>query len=237
MKHLLIALLFYGMPGRAQFMPGTDFYNRHREFSDSINKSRTIFFMRNDSVFGRIIFPHGNPIINDTVDTYRTNITYKINKVDSGIVYATPFSRNKARDSVQANIPTNNTQLSNGSGFITSATIPKLYDKSGLIAGTLKIFTDTISATSATQTISISTAGFTKIYSVQVQTESNTATVANIPIAVIKSWTNSAVIVNLLASSTVALNLGIITAGLNLSGLQLASSFTGVKLHVTIIGI
>lgn len=80
MKHLILAILFYGItPSDAQFIPGTDFYIRNSEWCDSFNRNKTITALRNDTIFGENIFPHDIPIVWDTMYTPRFSMGYKMN--------------------------------------------------------------------------------------------------------------------------------------------------------------
>lgn len=122
--------------------------------------------------------------------------------------------------------------------FSTSAyqpgtnTIYSFYNKNGSIANQMKVWCDTVPVTAASQAIDISSAGFTKILSIQVQPALNTTTVASMPIASVKSWTTSSVTVNFIQSNSSVISI----LGVQVVGLQALQSFSNTYCHITIIG-
>lgn len=107
--------------------------------------------------------------------------------------------------------------------------IVKVYNKSGLVGSyPMKIWDDTVTVTSSNgQSIDISSAGFTKVTSVQAQAFNNTNTVANIPVSSGKTWSTTSI-----AISTVQENTGLSI----LAGLLFAGNLSGVIIHVFVIG-
>lgn len=114
---------------------------------------------------------------------------------------------------------------------------PVFYDKNGqCTSNQIKIWGDTVVPTTANgYTIDYSTAGFSSIRKVSITPQLNTATVGSMPLVIIKSYTNSSCIVNILTqnSSTVTI-LGI--SVLSGAPLQFAASTTGIILHVQVTG-
>jgi len=106
------------------------------------------------------------------------------------------------------------------------------YNKNGAINQPMKIWCDTVPVTSASQAIDISSAGFTKVLSIQVQPALNTSTVASMPIASIKSWSTSSVTVNFVQSNTSLVSV----LGVQVVGLQSLQSFSNTYCHVTVTG-
>lgn len=107
------------------------------------------------------------------------------------------------------------------------------YNRSGAISPQLRVFTDTITPTTGNGfSINISTAGFTRVTSVQVQAESNTTSAASVPLVAIRSYSTSAVVVNIVQSNSTLISL----LGINVLGLQFLQSVSGVRLHVTVFG-
>lgn len=114
---------------------------------------------------------------------------------------------------------------------------PVYYDHTGqLTTNQVRIWSDTLTPTTANgQSINISSAGFSTIKSITVTTQLNTATVGSMPIVIVKSFTTSAIVVNILTqnNSTVTI-LGI--SVLSGAPLQFAASTTGIVLHITVQG-
>lgn len=110
---------------------------------------------------------------------------------------------------------------------------PVFYDKNGQCnSNQIKIWGDTaVPTTSNGYSIDISSAGFSTVKEVTVTPQMNTATVGSMPFVVIKSFTTTAVVVNILTQNNATVSI----LGINvLSGapLQFASSTSGMILHV-----
>lgn len=71
------------------------------------------------------------------------------------------------------------------------------YNRSGLIKRQMRIWNDTLSATSATPVIDISAAGFSQIVDIQPQIIQNSASLANFAWCNVKTYTNTSVSLNL----------------------------------------
>lgn len=114
---------------------------------------------------------------------------------------------------------------------------PVFFDSHGQLTGNLiKIFGDTVTPTSSTFSIDISAAGFTTVKSVAVTAQMNTATVAVMPIIVVKTVTATAIVVNILTQNNAVVSI----VGVNvLSGAPLifASSTSGMLLNVQVQGV
>ena len=112
----------------------------------------------------------------------------------------------------------------------------KFYNHAGLLEKPVKVYTDTVSPNTANgYSIDISGAGFSSISSVGVNALLNTGTVASMPLVVIKSFSTTSVVVNILTQN----NATVTILGINvLSGapLQFAASTSGIVLHVQVIG-
>lgn len=92
-----------------------------------------------------------------------------------------------------------------------------------------KILVDTISpSTGNGYSIDISAAGFSSVRNVQVQAEFNGSSAGTQPLVSIKSYSTTAVVVNILQSNTIGI-LGVL-------GLQFLQSVSGVRLHVVVMG-
>lgn len=74
------------------------------------------------------------------------------------------------------------------------------YDASGVLIRP-KVFVGRFNAPAAANTLSIAAAGFTSILLVQATPERNTSTVADVPLASIRSYTTASVVVQLVESS------------------------------------
>ena len=108
----------------------------------------------------------------------------------------------------------------------------QFYTHNGLLQKRMKVFVDTASITSATQTFDISAAGFTQIGAISVQPELNTANASNMPLADIKSYTTTSVVANFVQSNTTAVSI----LGVNVLGLQNLQSFSGTRVHIIVLG-
>lgn len=118
-------------------------------------------------------------------------------------------------------------------GFIKSNSYPVFYDKNGQLTGNqVKIWGDTVVPTTANgYTIDYSSAGFTTVKEITVTPQLNTNTIGSMPILVIKSFTNTSCVVNILTQNNAVVSI----LGINvLSGapLQFATSTSGMILHV-----
>lgn len=109
------------------------------------------------------------------------------------------------------------------------------YNKSGQIKKQMRIWDDTLSATSATPVIDISAAGFSQIVDVQPQIIQNSASLTNLAWCNVKTYTNTSVSINIVQqnNSTVTI-LGIsvlsgspITAPTGFSGTFISLRVTG----------
>ena len=122
-------------------------------------------------------------------------------------------------------------------GLEKSNSYPVFYDKNGQCnANQIKIWGDTVVPTSANgYSIDISSAGFSTVKEVTVTPQMNTATVGSMPLVVIKSFTTSAVVVNILTQNNATVTiLGI--SVLSGAPLQFASSTSGMILHTEVRG-
>jgi len=109
----------------------------------------------------------------------------------------------------------------------------KMYNTSGLVSGKpTKMFVDTFTVSSSSQTLDISPAGFTRILSVSVQPELNTSTASQMPIASIKSYTTTSITVNFIQSNSQTISI----LGAVAIGLQSLQSFNGTRVHVQVCG-
>lgn len=114
---------------------------------------------------------------------------------------------------------------------------PIFYDHNGQLASkNVKIFCDTVTPSTANgYSIDISSAGFTTIKGVTITAQNNTATIASMPIVVIKSITSSAIVVNILTQNNATTTIVGITV-LSGSPLQMAASTAGMLLNIQVEG-
>lgn len=114
---------------------------------------------------------------------------------------------------------------------------PIFYNHSGqCTAKTVRIYSDTTTPTTSNGfSIDISSAGFSSISSVGINPVLNTATIANMPIVVVKSISNTTIVVNLLTQNNATVSILSINV---LSGAPMVfdASLTGVVLQVQVIG-
>ena len=109
----------------------------------------------------------------------------------------------------------------------------QFYNRSGVLNQNMKILIDTITLTSASgQVIDVSSAGFTKILSVQVQAELNTNNASVSPIVDVKSYTTTSITTNTFQANSQTVSI----LGINVIGLQFLQSTAGTKLHICIVG-
>ena len=108
------------------------------------------------------------------------------------------------------------------------------YNKNGIINKISKIFTDTLTAsTGNAYSVDISAAGFANISSINIMAERNTGTATSVPNVAIKSFTNSAVVVNVIeGNGTLVTILGLSV----LSGASTQFAAGGIKLHIQVLG-
>ena len=109
------------------------------------------------------------------------------------------------------------------------------YNKNGQVSKQMKIWNDTIAVSSATPSISISSAGFSQILSVQPQVIQNSATLSGFAWANVQNFSTSSVTLTLASQ-----NLNTVTIlGISvLSGSPLAppTGFSGTFVALTVIG-
>lgn len=107
------------------------------------------------------------------------------------------------------------------------------YNSSGSVTKTMKVWHGIVTPTSSNgYSIDISSAGFTTITSIQVQAEYNTNNASAVPLVSIRSYSTTAVVVNIIQSNSTVVSI----IGINILGLQFLQNLTGVKLHVTVEG-
>lgn len=103
------------------------------------------------------------------------------------------------------------------------------YDASGRLMKAYRVWDGIITPTTATgQTIDITSAGFTSISTIELTAANNTTTVTSMPIVMIKSYTNTSVVCNILTS-----NVGVLSI---LQGLVGPTTLTGMTIHAHITG-
>lgn len=115
--------------------------------------------------------------------------------------------------------------------------IPVVYNSAGIINQVIKKWVGIVTPTTASGfTIDISSAGFTTILGVQVQSERNSANASDFPLVNIKSKTTTQLVLNIMQNNSAVVSV----VGINvLSGLPLifATNLGTILLHVEIIGI
>lgn len=104
----------------------------------------------------------------------------------------------------------------------------KFYNLSTQIQTPRKMLIDRIAITAASQTIDISAAGFTSISNVALVGENNTATLGNMPVIIIKSFTTTSVTFNTIVGNTSVVLLG--------SAILAPTTFTGLNANLFIMG-
>lgn len=104
----------------------------------------------------------------------------------------------------------------------------KFYNLSTQIQTPRKMMIDRIPITAASQTIDISAAGFTSISNVALIGENNTATLGNMPVIIIKSFTTTSVTFNTIVGNTSVVLLG--------SAILSPTTFTGFQANLFIMG-
>lgn len=104
----------------------------------------------------------------------------------------------------------------------------KFYNLSTQIQTPRKMMIDRIAITSASQTIDISAAGFTSISNVALIGENNTATLGNMPVIIIKSFTTTSVTFNTIVGNTSVVLLG--------SAILSPTTFTGMFVDIVVLG-
>lgn len=93
----------------------------------------------------------------------------------------------------------------------------------------IKIFTTVITPTTGNGfAIDISEAGFTQVTNINVQSINNTASLLNIPVVAIKSYTTTQVVVNIVVSNSQVVSL----LGATVTGLVFATNLAGLQLHI-----
>lgn len=118
-----------------------------------------------------------------------------------------------------------------------SNSYPVFYDHNGqLTAGQVRIWADTTTPTTGNAySIDISSAGFSAIRSATVTAQNNTATIGSMPIVVIKTVKNSAIVVNIMqqnSATTTILGISVLSG----TPLQLVSSTAGMLLQIHVEG-
>lgn len=108
----------------------------------------------------------------------------------------------------------------------------QFYTHNGLLQKRMKVYVDTATITSATQTFDISAAGFTQIGAISIQPELNTTNASNMPLADIKSYTTTSVVANFVQSNTTTVGI----LGINVLGLQTLQSFGSTRVHIIVLG-
>lgn len=108
----------------------------------------------------------------------------------------------------------------------------RYYNSSGEIMKASKVWEGIVVPSSSTQTIDISSAGFTNIRKINITGANNTTTLTSMPFAIIKSYTNTSITVSILASN----NQIVALLNTSVSGLVLATGLTGMELHVEVNG-
>lgn len=164
-------------------------------------------------------------------------VVYK-SKFPKWFIFYADSIRLKALDMSKLAVASTNYLWATDSGFLKVSVLDsmfgrtKVYNHSGIASvKPYKIYSDTITATTGNGfSVDISSAGFTRILAVQVQPEFSTTDANTVPATAIKSWTNSAITVNVVNQSRIFVSL----LGLTIStGLQFVNN---IKLHVTVIG-
>lgn len=158
--------------------------------------------------------------VNRQIDTVALSnrINSKLNIIDTSYLHN------------QIVLKTNNTDTVR---FAHLTDLVTTYNSSGLVNHALKVWQGIVSPNTGNgYSVDISSAGFTTVLNVQVQTAFNTSTASSMPLVAIKSYTTSAVVVNILQSNSTLVSL----LGVNVVGLQFLQSTTGVTLHLTVIG-
>ncbi len=105
------------------------------------------------------------------------------------------------------------------------------YNASGLMPTPIKHWIGTISASSATQTVDISSAGFANVFLVNITSQDNTGTVSTVPFASVKTVSTTSLTINIVNNSTI---LSILS--LNVSNAAFPTSTAGMTLNVECIG-
>jgi len=178
---------------------------------------------------------------NDTsyvvLEANNNQIVYK-SKFPQWFIFYADSMRLKAIDITKLAGASGNYLWATDSGYLKVSVLDsmlgraKVFNHSGLVTiKPYKIYTDTVTATTGNgYSIDISAAGFTKVLAVQVQPEFSTTDANTVPSTAIKSWTNSAVTVNVVNQNRIFVSL----LGLTIStGLQFVNN---IKLHVTAVG-
>ena len=107
--------------------------------------------------------------------------------------------------------------------------VVRFYTSGGVINQPTRVWDGIITVTTATaQSVDISSAGFTSINSVTITPANNTASTVSMPIASLKSYTNTTVVFNTLVSNTAGLGI--------LVGLVAPASTVGMQVHVRVDG-
>lgn len=115
----------------------------------------------------------------------------------------------------------------------------KFYDRNGITKRPTKIWRDTFAVTTPNgQSIDISSASFSNVRTVTVTVLHNTTDANAMADATVKSWTTTAVVVNITQAQTFVLNTSIITTGITILPRQflLNPTTTGAKIVVTATG-
>lgn len=118
-------------------------------------------------------------------------------------------------------------------GFEKFNSNPVFFDKNGqCTANQIKIWGDTVVPTTANgYTIDYSSAGFSTVKEVTITPQMNTSTVGSMPLVVLKSFSSTNCVVNILTQNNATVTiLGI--SVLSGAPLQFASSTSGMILHV-----
>lgn len=122
---------------------------------------------------------------------------------------------------------------SNGQSMFLYRNRIALFDRTGNVSNRLRMWADTLTpSTGNSQSIDISSAGFTKILSVQAQVQTNTTAANDVPVVAVKSYTTSSVVLNIVQGNTTAVSI----LGVNVLGLRFLQTPGSSKVHLLVVG-
>lgn len=108
-----------------------------------------------------------------------------------------------------------------------------IYDRNGIVSSRQRTWADTLTpSTGSGYVVDISSAGFTKVLSVQAQVQTNTTVANDVPVVAVKSYTTSQVILNIVQGNTTAVSV----LGVNVLGLRFLQAPSSSKIHVLVVG-
>lgn len=111
----------------------------------------------------------------------------------------------------------------------------KDYKASGEVSNTvIKVWNDiVVPNTGNGYNVDISSAGFTTILSVQAQVVKSTSSATVVPVVSVQSYTTTQVSLNIVQGNTTLVSI----LGTTVNGLLFATNFSGMEIHLVVVGV